>query len=155
MKAKSMRIPRVKRSKDIEHYIDPSKKVRVYRNLHKGCFSVKQGGLVRCHAERVTLGECEFIVSKAGQKRVREEKKKNVHAFVDGYILETREADRIVDGDKSDEEILEGKTSWESICYNPYKYDGFVDPKTGRIAGVAEFASIDNDGILAYSVSYE
>ena len=74
-----MKKPRVEKSIDILKYIDPSKKVRIYRNLHNKCYSVKQDNLVLVHADNVTLEEAKFIVSKAGQKRVRDEKKKSVH----------------------------------------------------------------------------
>ena len=46
-----MKKPRVQKSFQIAEHIDPTKKVRVYRNLHRDCYSVKQGGIVRCHAE--------------------------------------------------------------------------------------------------------
>ena len=59
--------PRVKTSVEVLAHIDGLQPVRVYRNLHKDCFSVKQGGLVRCHADSVTLQNVKFIVSKAGQ----------------------------------------------------------------------------------------
>ena len=70
--------PHVQKSSEVAEHIDPNKRVRVYRNLHKNCFSVKQDGLVRCHADHVTLEDCKFIVSKAGQERVRDEGRKNV-----------------------------------------------------------------------------
>ena len=50
-----MKKPRVKKSREILAHIDNTKKVRVYRNLHKDCFSVKQAGLVCCHADQVML----------------------------------------------------------------------------------------------------
>ena len=71
-----MKKPRTQKSFEIAEHIDTTKKVRVYRNLHRDCYSVKQGGIVRCHAENVTLRGCQFIVSKAGQRRVRDEQKK-------------------------------------------------------------------------------
>ncbi len=89
--------PFVETSKEVLQYIDPTKKVRVYRNLHKDCISVKQGGLVRCHATNVVLKDCKFIVSEAGQRRVRNEKKKNVHAFVEGYVVDARRSLELLD----------------------------------------------------------
>ena len=64
-------IPHVENSSQILEHINPDKPVRVYRNLHKKVISVKQDGLVCCHADNVVLQNCKFIVSKAGQKRVR------------------------------------------------------------------------------------
>ena len=139
-----MKKPRVKHSKDIAQHIDPSKKVRVYRNLHKDCFSVKQDGLVRCHADNVTLSDVEFIVSKAGQRRVRDEKKKNVHAFVEGFVVDTREADNYVDGNWSDEQIENGFTHWQCAYYNPYECDGFMNTATEEVYASAFYADLSN-----------
>lgn len=66
------------------------KKVRVYFNLHKHLFSIQEKGekgwrVVR-HAENITLYNVAFKVSEAGRQRVLKEKKKNVHAFVEGYV---------------------------------------------------------------------
>ncbi len=139
-----MKKPRVKHSKDIAQHIDPTQKVRVYRNLHKDCFSVKQDGLVRCHADNVTLENVKFIVSKAGQRRVRDEKKKNVHAFVEGFICDTREADNYVDGEWSDDEIENGFTHWTCAYYNPYECDGFMNTATEQVYEEAKIADLSN-----------
>jgi hypothetical protein len=139
-----MRKPRVQKSIEILDHIDPTKKVRVYRNLHKDCFSVKQDGLVRCHADNVTLFNVEFIVSKAGQRRVRDEKKKNVHAFVEGFVVDTREADNYVDGNWSDEQIENGFTHWQCAYYNPYECDGFMNTTTEEVYARAFYADLSN-----------
>ena len=68
--------PFAENSRQILEHINPEKKVRVYRNLHKKCLSVKQDGIVRCHASYVSLKDCSFIVNAAGQNRVRTEKRK-------------------------------------------------------------------------------
>ena len=156
-----MKKPRVKRSIDIRCWIDSNKKVRVYRNLHKNCFSIKQDGIVKCHADNVTLHECKFIISKAGQKRVRDEEKKNVHAFIEGYVVDTRQADDIVDGKKSDEEIDQGNSNWKKLFYNPYLCDGFVRDeefnwKKPSIASRAYFVNLSNVDFVpyAYLVAY-
>jgi len=137
-----MKKPRVQKSSEIAQHIDPSKKVRVYRNLHRQCFSVKQGGLVRCHADHVTLEDCKFIVSKAGQRRVRDEKKKNVHAFVEGWLVDTRKADEIVDGQKTDEEIMKGESLWGNAYYNPYTCDTFIDTYDASPLETSMFADL-------------
>ena len=112
-----MKKPFAKNSEDIWQYIDPDKPVRVYRNLHKKCISVKQGSLVRCHARHVVLKDCKFIVSEAGQKRVRQEGKKNVHAFVQGLVVDHM---GLVDS------TFVTDYGWKHVYYNPYEVDGFV-----------------------------
>lgn len=141
-----MKKPRVKVSREVLDYIDPSKKVRIYRNLHKKCFSVKQNNLVLVHADSVSLEEVKFIVSKAGQKRVRDEKKKSVHAFIEGYVVDACEADKNVDGHLSDSEIWEGLSNWESVVYNPYIYDEFTHTETGRHCKSAKYCDVDVQG---------
>jgi hypothetical protein len=156
-----MKKPRVKKSREVWDWIDPSKKVRVYRNLHKNCFSVKQNGLVCCHTNQVTLSDCKFIVSKAGQKRVRDEKRKNVHAFVEGFVVDTREADKVVDGAKSDKEIFDGWSEWTPVYYNPYQCDGFSRVTVGNtiteeIVESAKFADFESSDttVLTFSPKF-
>lgn len=144
-----MKKPRVKNSREVLQHIDPSKKVRVYRNLHKGCISVKQDGIVRCHADNVVLKNCKFIVSKAGQRRVRLEKKKKVHAYVEGYVIDAHEADLAI-----------GDSQWSEVYYDPYKCDGFMDKEQGKIAEFANFVDVDGDGfvgaqIIAHGIKHQ
>ena len=88
------------------------KRVYVYRNLHKNCWSVRQSGKVIEHTNNIMLKDCRFLVSKAGRKRVLLEKKKNVHAGVSGYVVDS---------------IPEYKIYSEAkLAYNPYKHKGFV-----------------------------
>ena len=106
-----MKKPRVEKSDEVLEHIDPTKKVRVYRNLNSKCVSVKQGSKVKCHATNVVLKDCKFIVSEAGQRRVRNEKKKNVHAFIEGYVVSARRSLELLD------------FGWEKVYYNPYETD--------------------------------
>lgn len=67
-------------------------KVYVYKNLHKNCWSVRSRegetyGKVIEHAENIFLKNCGFRVGRVGQQRVREEKRKRVHAGVTGEIF--------------------------------------------------------------------
>ena len=89
--------------------INPDKPVKVYWNLHRNCYSVQQNGLVVCHADQVELKDVTFKVSEKGRQRVLKERRKNVHAFVVGY-LDDDFADRY----------------WDvKIVYNPYKYNSY------------------------------
>ena len=64
-------------------------RVRVYYNIHKKCFSVQdyKTGLVIRHSHRLFLTNALFVVRKSGNERVRNEGKKNVHAFVNGIVV--------------------------------------------------------------------
>lgn len=95
---------------DKRYRIDYSKPVKVYRNLHKGCWSIKQNGLVKAHSDDIHLYNCEFLVNEKNRLKVIKEKRKNVHAFVKGHIWTG--ANQNLD---------------RRACYNPYFKDCFYD----------------------------
>ena len=110
--------------------INPDKPVKVYWNLHRNCYSVQQNGLVVCHADKIELKYANFKVSEAGRQRVLKERKKNVHAFVTGYLY---------DGDEERRYDI-------SIVYNPYKYDSFRLRYSDRVAVLtADFVSLQSE----------
>jgi len=106
--------PRVKVSHEVLEHIDTSKPVHVYRNLHAKCLSVRQGGIVRCHVDNIVLNHATFVVSVKGRDRVRIEKKKNVHAYVKGYVANANAVRHML------------WFPWEEIYYNPYTCDHFM-----------------------------
>lgn len=60
--------------------------IRVYYNLHKGCFSVqdKVSRRVVDHTHDIIVKNAKFIVQPSGRKKARATGQKNIHAFVDG-----------------------------------------------------------------------
>ena len=143
-----MNKPFVDTSKEVLAHIDQTKKVRVYRNLHKKCVSVKQGGIVRCHATNVVLNECRFIVSEAGQARVHREGKKNVHAFIEGYVVDARRSLELLD------------FGWNTVYYDPYEVDHWVlsNVPYDEYVDTAECCDVWCDevcgDVLAYNLKY-
>lgn len=97
--------------------INPDKPVLVYRNLNrKGkVYSILQDGLVRGLTTAICLTDCEFVVRQTGNKRVREEKRKNVHAFIKGMISGS------CMGTTAKRNDLPVK-----VTYNPYKNNTFM-----------------------------
>ena len=89
----------------------------VYYNLHKHTFSVSYMGKVILHADFVKLKDVEFRVRQGGKQKVRDDQRKNVHAFVIGTLEDYCEYPC--------PEIPEEPAS-EVVTYNPYKYDTFV-----------------------------
>ena len=87
--------------------------VRVYWNLHKDVWSVQscKTNLVIDHKPHMTLKDAKFVVRKGGQKRVREEGKKNVHAFAVGYLMSSKQS---------------SYHDWDMVKYNPYTDDYFM-----------------------------
>ena len=86
------------------------RKVRVYYNLHKHCYSVQDyaTGKVIAHVPSIHLSDVSFVVRKAGRAKVLREKRKNVHAFVVGFWKKTA--------------CRKCKTR---VRYNPYISDSF------------------------------
>jgi hypothetical protein len=94
------------------------KKVMVYYNLHKHTFSVSYQGKVIIHADYVKLQDVEFRVRQGGKEKVRGEKRKNVHAFVIGTLVEFCEYPCFEIPEPPSEDV---------VTYDPYKYDSFVN----------------------------
>jgi len=95
-------------------------KAKVYRNLHKKCFSVVDlaTGRVAAHQLQVVLKDASFRVSEAGRQRVLRTRNKNVHAYVRGELLKTN----------FNFPDCEPREAW----YNPYKVKTFVDKETNE-----------------------
>jgi hypothetical protein len=90
--------------------IDKNKRVYVYFNLHKKVWSVRQSGKVVEHTKSIMLKDCKYLVGKSGRERVLDEGRKNVHAGVSGYVVDTIPPCR----------------THSDIAYNPYRNEGFV-----------------------------
>ena len=88
---------------------------RIYFNLHRKLFTVQhktaKGWRVLHHADEVHMHFPCFKVSEAGRQRVLREKRKNVHAFVEGIIGDPM---RLFPADL------------QRVSYNPYKAGTFV-----------------------------
>jgi len=117
---------------DKRYRIDYTKPVKVYRNLHKGCWSVKQDGLVKAHSDEINLYDCEFLVNEKNRLKVIKEKRKNVHAFVKGYIWNTP------------------LNLIRQASYNPYARNSFYDKGDSRAIHKAYFVKAIN-GKLFYN----
>jgi len=117
---------------DQRYKIDQTKPVKVYRNLHKGCWSIQQNGLVKAHSDEVNLFDCEFLVNEKNRQKVIKQKRKNVHAFVKGYIWNTP-VDLI-----------------KQASYNPYVRGSFYDKEDYNSIHNAHFVRAI-DGKLFYN----
>lgn len=88
-------------------------RVKVYKNLQKNCWSVVgPDGKVIEHTDQIVLDDPEFRVQPAGNRKVRDEKRKNVHAYVVGEKV-TRNTGM-------------APTVACPFTYNPYEHDSFV-----------------------------
>jgi hypothetical protein len=87
--------------------------VQVYWNLHKTIWSIRDAKtrLIIAHKSQLSLIDASFKVSEAGRQRVLRERRKNVHAYIEG-LLE--------DVDCSVAATL------RRVRYDPYKYNYFM-----------------------------
>lgn len=96
------------------------KRFKIYRNLHKNCFSVlkyssvKKGYRLHEHVTEAFLTGVEAKVSEAGRQRVIKEKQKNVHAYL------------LCDNYRKMDSPIYGYVYHREIYYNPYKHETFV-----------------------------
>jgi len=90
-----------------------NQQVRIYFNLHKKKLSVQakvnKRWKVVAHVEEAYLKNASFKVSEAGRQRVIKEKKKNVHAFIVGTLVDD----------------VEYHNAFQSVRYNPYEVSQF------------------------------
>ena len=121
-----------------KYEINLSQPVYVYKNLHKDCWSVRQDGLVKAHAKELSMHSCVFKVSKHGRARVLKEKRKNVHAGIEGYI-EPWFVGKWIDS----------HPTARPVTYNPYKHENFVDKDTEQMVDYAIAVRLEPKQVLA------
>ena len=100
--------------------INLDKPVKVYRNLHGGKdkkYSISQNGLVVGHTNQLMLGDCKCVVRDSGRKKVLKYKRKNIHAYIIGYVCLRGNMGTTA----ADKHGLPAK-----ITYNPYKDKKFM-----------------------------
>ena len=105
-------------------------KIEVYRNLHQKCWSVRDAktGLVIDHKDNIHIQDATLVVRPAGRKKVLQEQRKNVHAFIKGTTSDA---------------ILK---LTDQITYNPYKYDSFVLTESEEPITHAKHIYLDRQG---------
>jgi hypothetical protein len=95
------------------HTLEIGQRVKVYRNLHKGAFSIQdaKSKLVIAYGDGFLLSDVNMNVSKYGRNRVLETKQKCVHAYIVGDF-------------KGFE--YDSSSNFRSIYYNPYITENFI-----------------------------
>lgn len=109
-----------------------NKRREVYRNLNfrdEVVYSVRKNGIVEGHATCIIMESGQhpitFAVGPMGNQRVRDEKRKNVHAVIRGDVTQT------VWHDSGDSPFFHWATErdgyqWVQVIYNPYKHKTFM-----------------------------
>ncbi len=116
-------------------------KTYVYFNLHKHVWSVMVRGLVQRHSTLVFIKDADFVVRAAGHRKVLEQKRKNVHAFVRGTDVSDQWSES---GLKNFEKLGKGV----QLSYNPYKGAHFYRKDTGEVVDSARLVVLKSDRTL-------
>lgn len=129
--------------------IDESIPIRVYRNLNKKgiWYSIVQRGKTVAHSSALCIRDCKFIVNEKARQRVLRNKRKEFHAYIEGFYTTSGMGTTAADND------LPAK-----IVYNPYKYKKFtctnLTLKPFEVKG-AWFAICNKEGVRAsYTENY-
>ena len=130
--------------------VEMKDQVQVYRNLHKTLedgtkvYSVKNDkGIVEDHVTEIAIAKPILRVGPKGNERVREEKRKNVHAYIQGR----RMRESLIDDYYTGIDIKD----WQEITYNPYLHKSFVLVRDESLAvREAWFVEVRRDGVWAF-----
>lgn len=136
--------PFVEQSHEVLDHIDPTKPVHVYMNLPKKVFSVRQSGIVKCHAMSVYLENAEFVVSEKGRQKVLKEKRKNVHAYVKGMVTHGKIINKEMPLD----------FTWDWCYYNPYSTEKFTDQHGKHVKSARYVDFYVDEPVLIFSQLY-
>ncbi len=119
-----------------------------YFNLHKKLFSIRnqKTRLVEAHSDLVVLSNCNFKVSEAGRQRVLRDKRKNVHAGVEGEFLGTSYM-------LAGEPMYDLENDFIELTYNPYLYDSFVVKATEVPIKSAKLVVLKDKRVFAKDIS--
>jgi hypothetical protein len=112
----------------------------MYRNLHTETWSLvdRDTGRVAEHPQEALIRDAKFVVQPAGNKRVRDEKKKHVHAFVRGTNTPGQLSDMQAD--------MMSSPNWQRITYNPFKHTTFVLADSETPVAMASEVLLTSDG---------
>ncbi|MED0756870.1 hypothetical protein P4S93_09030 [Aneurinibacillus thermoaerophilus] len=101
--------------------VNTNQVIKIYYNLHKECLSVvdKATKLVVAYTDEILVQNAVFKVSEKGRQRVLQEKRKNVHAYIEGNFA------GIVMPDETPSVL-------RKAYYNPYVTEQFIDCETGE-----------------------
>ena len=97
---------------------------------------------VKAHSDGspITLYFTQMKVNRKGRERVLREKRKNVHAGVEGYLSH------------EDSHVWHGWVDMVEISYNPYKYPSFYDVETKKSRWYADLCKLYQDKVLVERV---
>lgn len=108
--------------------------VSVYWNRHRKLWSLLgKRGLVSGHEPALTMADVRFVVRPGGRARAVRERKRNVHAFARGVVVQT------------DCRVPKGAVR---VNYNPFHAPHFYEVDSGESCESARMAFLTPDGKL-------
>lgn len=114
--------------------------IRVYKNLHKNCYSIQQKinntWKVIEYSNEIILENCSFKIYENGRQKVIKEKRKNVHAFICGEKLNLNSKQININ-------------NLVTISYNPYYSDSFYIKDSKEKIKSAKIIILREDKIFA------
>ena len=117
------------------------KRVKIYRNLHKQCLSVlhrtDKGWRLWKHVPCIEVFNVVFKVSQAGRERMLKQRRKNVHAFIEGNYAGVTDVT---------------SSNLRFVRYNPYLCGSFFDQHSRELVSSASWAFVNQKGIMAINV---
>lgn len=132
-------------------------RVFVYFNLHKQMYSVRDKKTRRVidHKKELWLENCNFKVSEAGRQRVLKEKRKNVHAGIEGTIIQkppcVKSSSVIFFADRDNMTFTGYKNGF--VTYNPYQSPFFFDKDTDEYVHSAKYVYLSTIPYLQTKIS--
>lgn len=121
--------------------------VQVYFNLHKKCWSIRSKAAPRkvlWHVDVISIKEARFVVSEKGRQRVLRERRKNVHAYVEGKIADQTDQANFYDW-------FRGNAAY-AVGYNPYKAETFHAHRLLNDQGTIQYLPISGAEFVHMSV---
>lgn len=125
--------------------------VRGYRDLNSKnseLFSIQGkggplSGKVLDHSVSVVIENAIFNVRAGGQRRTRVEKRRCVHAFVEGQLAQVKK-----------DKIKTLSNDWIEVTYNPFYTDTFIEKSSARAVFKAKKAILQQGSVWCQGVSY-
>lgn len=108
-------------------------RVRVYRNLNNGLLSIQSTGgkLILAHCKSIRLVDAKFLVSEKGRQRVIANSRKDVHAYVEGFVAQVEGLVSYRGRTMPKVRGIESEACNLTRCvrYNPYQSANFTDER--------------------------
>jgi len=97
-----------------------------------------QDGVLHASARQVRLADVEFLVRESGRQRMLRDKKKNIHAYAVGHLV-----DWVHPEDSRDLTVVDGRR----VFYDAYRFATFVDIDSHAPVLASSDVRLDESGV--------